>query len=56
MSDALRVAAIRGYRAERRRALDLLPRRSALRFDCEPERLGIALVNAYYEVKSAGLL
>jgi uncharacterized protein (DUF58 family) len=56
LDDALRVAAIRGYRAERQRALDLLPRRSALRFDCEPERLGIALVNAYYEVKSAGLL
>jgi uncharacterized protein (DUF58 family) len=53
---ALRVAAIHAYRAERRRALDALPRRSALRFDCEPEKLGIALVNAYYEVKAAGLL
>jgi uncharacterized protein (DUF58 family) len=56
LDDALRVAAIHAYRAERKRALDLLPRRSALRFDCEPERLGIALVNAYYEVKAAGLL
>lgn len=53
---ALRVASVHVYRAERKRALDLLPRRSALRFDCEPEKLGIALVNAYYEVKSAGLL
>ena len=56
LDSALRVAAIHAYRAERRRALDLLPRRSALRIDCEPEKLGIAMVNAYYEVKAAGLL
>jgi len=56
LDSALRVAAIHAYRAERKRALAALPRRSSLRIDCEPERLGIALVNAYYEVKSAGLL
>jgi uncharacterized protein (DUF58 family) len=56
LDDALRVSAIHAYREERKRALDSLPRRSALRLDCEPEKLGIALVNAYYEVKSAGLL
>ena len=56
LDDALRVASIHAYRAERKRALDALPRRSALRLDSEPEKLGIAMVNAYLEVKRAGLL
>lgn len=56
LDDALRVASIHAYLAERRRALDALPRRVALRVDCEPEKLGIAMVNAYLEVKAAGLL
>lgn len=56
LDEALRVASIHAYRAERKRALDSLPRRAAVRVDCEPERLGIALVNAYLEVKAAALL
>jgi len=56
LDDALRVASIHAYRSERRRALDSLPRRSAVRLDTEPKKLGIAMVNAYLEVKRAGLL
>jgi uncharacterized protein (DUF58 family) len=56
LDDALRVASIHAYLAERRRALDVLPRRAALRVDCEPENLGIAMVNAYLAVKAAKLL
>jgi uncharacterized protein (DUF58 family) len=56
LDDALRIASIRAYLAERRRALDALPRRIAMRVDCEPEKLGIAMVNAYLEVKAAGQL
>ena len=56
LGDALRVASIHAYLAERRRALDALPKTAALRVDCEPEKLGIAMVNAYLEVKAAGRL
>ena len=56
LDDALRVASIHAYRSECRRALGALPRRSAVRLDTEPEKLGIAMVNAYLEVKRAGLL
>ena len=56
LGDALRVASIHSYLAERRRALDALSKTAALRVDCEPEKLGIAMVNAYLEVKAAGRL
>jgi uncharacterized protein (DUF58 family) len=56
LEDALRVASVHAYRVERRRALARLPRRGAVRLDTEPERLSIAMVNAYLEVKRAGLL
>ncbi len=56
LDDALRVASVHLYRAERRRALQALGARGALLVDCEPERLPVALVNAYFEVKAAGRL
>jgi uncharacterized protein (DUF58 family) len=56
LDSALRVASVHAYLAERRRALDALPTRAALRVDCEPRRLGVAMVNAYLDLKAAGRL
>ncbi len=56
LDDALRVASIHAYRAERRRALQRLAARGALLVDCEPDALPIALVNRYLEVKAAARL
>lgn len=53
---ATRVAAIHHYLLERRRAHADFAASGALLLDSTPERLPIALVNGYLELKSAGLL
>ena len=53
---AVEVAGAQLYLAGRRAALARVASERALSVDAEPERLGIALVNAYHAVKTAQLL
>lgn len=50
------VAGAHLYEQSRRDALRRLAARDALIVDAEPDRLGVALVNRYHEVKRAGLM
>ena len=54
--DAIRVAGIHHYLADRRQAHHSFASAEALLLDCAPAELPIALVNGYLEVKAAGLL
>jgi len=56
LDDALRTASTHRYLESRQRAHDLLRGDGALALDCEPQQLGVALVNGYLDVKSRGLL
>jgi uncharacterized protein (DUF58 family) len=56
LDDALRVASVHAYRAERTQALKRVVARGALLVDCEPDALPIALVNRYLEVKASARL
>ncbi|MCP5055898.1 MAG: DUF58 domain-containing protein [bacterium] len=56
LEDATRVSAIHHYLHRRRQAHRALETGGALLLDTTPEKLPIALVNGYLDVKSAGLL
>jgi uncharacterized protein (DUF58 family) len=51
LPSALRVAAAHRYLADRRRALERLQSGGGLVVDVEPDRLPVAVVNRYLEVK-----
>ena len=52
----IEVASAHLYEQSRRDAFNRLAARDALMVDAEPQRLGIELVNRYYEMKGAGLI
>jgi len=56
LDTALRRATVRHYLEQRREALAPLTRGGALLLESEPERLSVALVNRYLDIKSAGVL
>ncbi|MCP5067171.1 MAG: DUF58 domain-containing protein [bacterium] len=56
IEDATRTAAIHHYLHSRRQAHRILETGGALLLDATPEKLPVALVNGYLDIKSAGLL
>lgn len=54
--DALRLGAVHHYLEARRRPFELLTGRGVLAFDVVPERLPLAMVNRYLDVKRTGAL
>jgi uncharacterized protein (DUF58 family) len=53
---ALTLAATQRYLLARRKVHDAISRSGALSLDVEPERLPIAMVNRYLEIKASGRL
>lgn len=56
LDEALFVAALRQYLAARERAHEQVRSAGVLTLDVEPEKLPVAMVNRYLEIKRAGLL
>ncbi len=55
-ADALRVSATHIYLERRREIFDNIKCKGALAVDVVPEKLPVAMVNSYLEIKSRGLL
>jgi uncharacterized protein (DUF58 family) len=56
LDDAITVASAHRYLDERKRAFARLARRETIALDIEPEKLPIALVNQYLDIKRSGRL